>query len=83
MGRAVTDDPSSGVATYSVLAFIQGIGNVVAAPLSSAFLENDVRLGVYGIERYKKLTIFTGVCMFLSAAVVLGGGIAGLRGLKR
>lgn len=72
MGKAVSDDPSAVVATYAILVFLQGIGNVLAGPISSGLLEKNVRLNVYGVERFRTLVIFTGSCMSASGLVILG-----------
>ncbi|KUJ19149.1 MFS general substrate transporter [Mollisia scopiformis] len=72
MGKAVSDDPSAVVATYAILVFLQGIGNVLAGPISAALLERNVRLNVYGVERFRSLVIFTGTCMSASGFVILG-----------
>jgi MFS family permease len=70
MGRAVSDDPSTAVTTYSTLVFFQGIGNVLVGPVSEALLTRNVKLGEYGISRYKFLVFFTGSCMAASAVVI-------------
>lgn len=70
MGKAVSDDPSSVVATYSIFVFLQGIGNILAGPVSTGLLAKQVAKSQYGIERYKNMVIFTGACMFGSAAVI-------------
>ncbi len=70
MGRAVSDDPSAVVATYSILVFVQGVGNVLVGPISSGLLKGKVYVGGYGIERYKALVIFAGGCMAASALTI-------------
>ncbi|KAH6664507.1 MFS transporter, MCP family, solute carrier family 16, member 10, variant [Halenospora varia] len=70
MGKAVSDDPSAVVATYSILVFLQGIGNVLVGPLSNGLLSSNISIGVYGIAKYKELVIFTGSCMSLSAVII-------------
>ncbi|TVY85392.1 Fujikurins efflux protein [Lachnellula suecica] len=71
MGKAVSDDPSAVVATYAILVFCQGIGNVLVGPLSSALLSQKTVLDAYAISKFKNVVIFTGGSMFLSAAVIL------------
>ncbi len=71
MGKAVSDDPSAVVATYAILVFCQGIGNVLVGPISSALLTQKTDTNAYGILRFKDVVIFTGGCMFLSAAVIM------------
>jgi len=71
MGRAVSDDPSSVVATFAILVFCSGVGNVLVGPISAGLLEKTVRVDAYGINMYKSLVIFTGACMSLSAVVIV------------
>jgi MFS family permease len=70
MGRAVSDDPSTAVTTYSTLVFFQGIGNVLVGPVSEGLILRNVKMGEYGISRYKYLVVFTGGCMAASAVVI-------------
>ena len=71
MGRAVSDDSSGVVATFAILVFLQGVGNVLVGPISAGLLEKNVRVALYGINMYKSLVIFTGVCMSLSAVIIV------------
>jgi MFS family permease len=70
MGRAVSNDPSAVVASYSILVFLQGLGNILAGPISAGLMTHRVSLDTYGIGKYEALVIFTGICMFLSALVI-------------
>jgi len=70
MGSAVSDDPSAAVATYSILVFLQGVGNVLVGPISAGLLTSKVSFDSYGISMYKALVIFTGSCMSMSALVI-------------
>jgi MFS family permease len=70
MGRAVSDDPSAVVASYAILVFLQGVGNILAGPISSGLMSQKINLTTYGVGRYESLVIFTGLCMFLSALVI-------------
>jgi MFS family permease len=70
MGRALSDDPSSVVASYSIFVFILGIGNVLGGPISTGLLTKKVEAGEYGIGRYRRLVIFTGTCSFGSAVII-------------
>ncbi|TVY21630.1 Fujikurins efflux protein [Lachnellula arida] len=70
MGRAVSDDPSAAVATYAILVFLQGVGNILAGPISAGLLKRRIQVGTYGIARYQALVVFTGTCMSLSALVI-------------
>jgi MFS family permease len=71
MGRSVSDDPSGVVATFAILVFLQGVGNVLVGPISAGLLSKTVRIDTYGINMYKSLVIFTGSCMSLSAIVIV------------
>ncbi|RDW63521.1 MFS general substrate transporter-44 [Coleophoma cylindrospora] len=75
MGRAVSDDPSAAVATYSILAFLQGVGNISVGPISSGLLTQTIELEKYAIMKYESLVIFTGACMTLSALIIGAWGI--------
>jgi MFS family permease len=70
MGMAVSDDQSSVVATYAILVFLQGIGNVLVSPISASLISNGIALDEFGASSYKWLIFFTGGCMVLSALVV-------------
>lgn len=73
MGTAVCNDPSSAVATYAILVFLQGVGNVLVGPISAALLSGDIVVDLYGALGYRSLVLFTGACMFGSAAVICLG----------
>jgi MFS family permease len=49
MGRAVSDDPSGVVATFAILVFLQGVGNVLVGPVSAGLLEKTVKVNAYGM----------------------------------
>lgn len=65
----MSDDPSVVVASYTVLVFLQGVGNILAGQISSGLLFEKINLSTYGIGRYEILVIFTRLCMFSSAIV--------------
>lgn len=67
MGTAVSEEPTAALATFGILNFFQGSGNVLAGPISAGLLSGAVQRTSYGIMRYKALVLFTGVCMLLSA----------------
>ena len=70
MGTAVSEEPTSALATFGILTFCQGSGNVLAGPISAGLLSGGIQRDSYGIMRYKGLVIFTGGCMLLSALSV-------------
>ena len=71
MGIAVAgEDPTVALQTFGMFTLCQGIGNVLAGPISAGLLKDAVRRDRYGILRYKALIIFTGASMVLSALSV-------------
>ena len=71
MGIAVAgEDPTVALQTFGMFTLCQGIGNVLAGPISAGLLKDAVRRDNYGILRYKALVIFTGASMVLSALSV-------------
>lgn len=67
MGTAVSEEPTAALATFGILTFCQGCGNVLAGPISADLLSGGVQRESYGIRRYMALVVFTGGCMLLSA----------------
>ncbi|KAI1205872.1 MFS general substrate transporter [Annulohypoxylon truncatum] len=72
MGRAVSDDPSIVVSTYSIFVFLQGIGNILVGPLSSALMTPSTERGHFAAGKYGGVVILTSSSYFL-AALVIGG----------
>lgn len=72
MGSAVSSDPSTALATFSIFVFSQGFGSVLAGPISAGLLVNDTNVKGYGLTRYKEIVIFTGACMILSVVCIAG-----------
>jgi MFS family permease len=66
MGTAITGEPTAALATFAVFCFGQGLGNVLAGPISSGLLSKMVDRAEYGASRYKAVVIFTGCSMVLS-----------------
>lgn len=67
MGTTVATDSSAALATFCIFSFAQGIGNVLAGPISGALLSPVVDPNHYGCSRYQALVIFTGSSMVASA----------------
>lgn len=67
MGMAVSEEPTVALASFGILTFCQGSGNVLAGPISAGLLSGAVQRDSYGVMRYKALVLFTGGCMLLSA----------------
>lgn len=70
MGTAITTEPTAALATFSIFCFGQGVGNILAGPISSGLLTRIVRPGDYGALRYRSVVVFTGVAMVVSALSV-------------
>jgi len=70
MGTAVATEQSDSMTMFCLFSFAQGIGNVLAGPISSALLISDTNNHDYGYTRYKALVIFTGAAMSASAVFI-------------
>ncbi|TIA24328.1 MFS general substrate transporter [Aureobasidium pullulans] len=70
MGTAVAAEQSDSMTMFCLFSFAQGIGNVLAGPISSALLISDTNDHDYGYTRYKALVIFTGATMSASAVFI-------------
>ncbi len=70
MGTAVSDEPSAAFAAFGLLNLGKGIGNVMAGPISASLLVGGIDVEDYGAMRYRKVVIFTGTCMLISAAMI-------------
>jgi len=63
MGNAVSSEPTSALATFSLFCFGKGVGNVVAGPLSAILIKPLTDIESYGVMKYKSIIIFMGSCM--------------------
>lgn len=70
MGTAVSEEPTAALATFGILTFCQGSGNMLAGPISAGLVSGGIQRDSYGIMRYRSLVVFTGGCMLLSALSV-------------
>ena len=70
MGTAITGEPTAAFATFSIFCFGQGVGNVLAGPISSELLSKLVDTTDYGASKYKAVVLFTGCAMVVSAVTV-------------
>lgn len=70
MGTAVTGEPTSALVMFAIFCFGQGVGNVLAGPISGGLLLKAVNSEDYGASRYKSIVIFTGCAMMVSATSV-------------
>ena len=60
------------LATFGLFSFQKGLGGVLAGPIAGRLMRETVSVGAYGSGKYIWIVVFTGVCMFASAAVVVG-----------
>ena len=71
MGIAVAgEEPTVALQTFGMFTLCQGVGIVLAGPISAGLLKGGVRREGYGVVNYKALVVFTGACMVLSALSV-------------
>ncbi|WWC72506.1 uncharacterized protein I206_106468 [Kwoniella pini CBS 10737] len=74
VGTISKDDPVVTGLTYSIFAFMRGVGNLSSGPISDKLLKIGVlrgATGAYGFHNYGILLIYT-------AVTILSGGITGL-----
>ena len=67
IGTALSEEPTAALATFGIFVCCQGVGNVLAGPISVGLLDGVVKKDRYGLMRYRVMVIFTGSCMLLSA----------------
>lgn len=67
LGTAVTGEPTAALAIFSIFCCGQGVGNVLAGPISAALLSRALNPYSYGAAKYRMVVIFSGACMLLSA----------------
>ncbi|GFZ44356.1 hypothetical protein JCM24511_02078 [Saitozyma sp. JCM 24511] len=68
------DESSAPALIFPVFAFVRGIGNIIAGPISSALLRVDAlrgKAGAYGFQNYGVLLIFTGM-------TIISGSVTGM-----
>lgn len=70
MGTATGADSNAAFASFCFLSSIQGIGNVLAGPISGALLGPVLNFDDYGHLQYKPMVIFTGCTMVASVCAV-------------
>jgi len=79
MGTATSADPNAAFASFCILSSVQGVGNVLAGPISGALLGPVLNFGDYGHLQYKPMVIFTGCTMVASVCAV---ALSSTRSLK-
>lgn len=71
MATATSADPNAAFTSFCILSSVQGIGNVLAGPISGALLGPIVNFDDYGRSQYKPMVIFTGCTMAASVCAVV------------
>lgn len=64
---ALTDEPTTGLFVYSIFEFERGLGNILAGPISSSLVSNGIDIHAYGIAKYRRLIVFTGIAFLASS----------------
>ncbi|KAI0833944.1 MFS general substrate transporter [Hypoxylon sp. FL0890] len=70
MGRAVSDDPSTVLSTYSIFVFLQGIGNVVVGPVSAALMTASTEREHFAAGKYEGVVLLTSSSSVLAALII-------------
>lgn len=70
MGTAITKEPTSALAVFSLFCFGQGVGNVMAGPISIGLVKRGEMEKGYGNGMFRDVVVYTGVCMAVSALCV-------------
>ena len=70
MGSAVSEEPATAIATFSLFCFGKGVRYGVTGPISSPLIRKAIVLRSYGAVRYKSIILFTGTCMLGSEVSV-------------
>lgn len=71
MGTAVTREPTAALVMFAIFCFGQGVGNVLAGPISGGLLLDAMSCAGYGASKYKPVVIFTG-CTMVTSALSIG-----------
>lgn len=73
----LTSDTGLGMVIYGIYSFERGIANILQGPVGSWLLSGEagVDLERFGLWKYEKVIWLSAVCMLLSAAATLAGGI--------
>lgn len=71
MSTAIADDVTAGPIVFSLLNFGKGIGNVLAGPVGGFLVSSSMPTTSPSSWSYRWVIVFTGVCMFSSACIIL------------
>lgn len=72
MGRAVSNDQTTMLSTYSSFLFLEGIGNILTGPIVAGLLQSGFSAGDYGALRYKAVIAFAAGTSMLAGTIVAG-----------
>ncbi|KAI1134467.1 MFS general substrate transporter [Hypoxylon sp. FL0543] len=70
MGRAVSDDPSTVLSTYSIFVFLQGVGNVLVGPVSAALMTASTEREHFATGKYEGVVLLTSSSSVLAALII-------------
>ncbi|KAI1103895.1 MFS general substrate transporter [Jackrogersella minutella] len=70
MGRAVSDDPSTVLSTYSIFVCLQGIGNILVGPVSAALMSTSTERERYAVGKYGGVVLLTSSSSVLAALII-------------
>ncbi|CEI63221.1 unnamed protein product [Fusarium venenatum] len=71
MGRAVTDNSSSLLATYAIFVFLQGVGNILVGPISAALMTSSVVREDFAASQYAGMVILTGLSSLVAGVTIV------------
>ena len=71
MGQELGNDPNIGLVTFGIFAFLKGIGNVITGPISAELLLPNTNVQEYGLEKYRWIVSYCGICMLASSMIMV------------
>ncbi|KAH7490897.1 hypothetical protein BFJ63_vAg13751 [Fusarium oxysporum f. sp. narcissi] len=71
MGRAVSNDSSTVLATYAIFVFLQGVGNILVGPISTALMTSTVVRGDYAARQYAGVVLLTGLSSIIAGLTIV------------
>ncbi|RDW77830.1 hypothetical protein BP6252_05883 [Coleophoma cylindrospora] len=69
---ALTKDPDTELTFYGMFEFERGVGIVLAGPICSGLMQNEVDLTDYGVGRYKSIVLLVGTALLVTSLGGLG-----------
>ncbi|KAL2066173.1 hypothetical protein VTL71DRAFT_2244 [Oculimacula yallundae] len=74
---ALTEDPDAELTFFGFFEFQRGLGMVLAGPVSAALVGGHVNVEGYGVEMYRGIVIFVGVCLVVCSFSGVGWFVRG------